>query len=559
MNTPTSAGSPDRRTLDDYLSAGDITPLAPLRGVDWDDIRRTSSRTLAWRFCTLRNLVAHRGRFVNDAMGFAWGGIYRTLLVSSIVTTSYRNEGHVRAGHRIRGTSDYFYGSFVLPDTAAAFRDIVDIVNLRHHVAGVARPDGRDGVRVIDGYEADFAYVSTAFIEAIRRGLDICGLPPDSRAGRSIGGKVATILYQLAGFAGLTRVPRDLDAHDRFRDAFDRHLRDCPPSPRVRRMAQEIARRIVPRTAQTAGVTVQEHIRRHIDPETRDFLFPGGVIDPAWERQRQEWQREFGTETIAGIEQRAALRERFYARPDIAALREAYREVVFVNDDDLNDDRIIGAILLHAIDSRGEAVPPLERRRIDLAPNEPLIRQGDQTKEMYVVLSATAPLVVLYQDAPSAVPRQVAALAAPTVLGEIGMWRGKPAVATVLSRESNRLDVLVVDAARFAALKGEPGFRAATAAEVQRRLALSATRLGALLDLEAARTGDPRIASIVQLFHYLTGESHVPLDKVIGLEGAATTEECIDALRAQIDDVSRSGTLTPELRRHLATVVATIG
>ena len=40
-------------------------------------------------------------------------GIYRTLLVGSIVATSYRNEGLFRAGERIQGTSDFFRGSFL--------------------------------------------------------------------------------------------------------------------------------------------------------------------------------------------------------------------------------------------------------------------------------------------------------------------------------------------------------------------------------------------------------------------------------------------------------------
>jgi hypothetical protein len=39
-------------------------------------------------------------------LGYAWAGIYRSLLVGSIVTTSYRNEGHIRAGDRIFGTHD---------------------------------------------------------------------------------------------------------------------------------------------------------------------------------------------------------------------------------------------------------------------------------------------------------------------------------------------------------------------------------------------------------------------------------------------------------------------
>ena len=73
---------------------------------------------MARRFCTLRNLVAYRGRFAFDAMGFACGGIYRTLLVSSIVTTSFCNEGHFLAGEQIGGTSDFFSGAFAFPGTA---------------------------------------------------------------------------------------------------------------------------------------------------------------------------------------------------------------------------------------------------------------------------------------------------------------------------------------------------------------------------------------------------------------------------------------------------------
>ena len=197
------------------------------------------------------------------------GGISRPLLVTPIVTASYRNEGPFRSDDRIFGTSDFFSGGFALPKSAAEFREIVRLVNLRHHVAGVVTPDQTDRVRVNPGYEADYAYVATAFIESIRRGLDRCGLRPDSRPGRHLAAQVCTVLYQLAGFTGLTRLPRDLDAHDRFRDAYDRRLCEDPPSSRVRRMAQEIAHRIVPLTAFMAGTSVAAHVQRRIDPETR--------------------------------------------------------------------------------------------------------------------------------------------------------------------------------------------------------------------------------------------------------------------------------------------------
>jgi hypothetical protein len=114
MTTASSAARRRLGTLDEYLAADDIAAIVPLAGAAWDGIRKSASRSLAWRFCTLHNLLAHRGRFVNDALGFAWGGIYRSLFVSSIVTTSYRNEGHFRAGERIGGTSDFFTGGFLL-------------------------------------------------------------------------------------------------------------------------------------------------------------------------------------------------------------------------------------------------------------------------------------------------------------------------------------------------------------------------------------------------------------------------------------------------------------
>jgi CRP-like cAMP-binding protein len=559
MTTAPSAARRRLGTLDEYLSADDIAAIVPLAGPDWDGIRTSASRSLAWRFCTLRNLFAHRGRFVNDALGFAWGGIYRSLFVSSIVTTSFRNEGHFRAGERIGGTSDFFTGGFLLPETSAAFRDILGVVNLRHHVAGVVRLAGQDEVRVIDGYEADYAYVATAFIESIRRGLRLCGLPPESPVGRRIAGQVATILYQLAGYTGLTRGPRDLAAHDRFRDAFDRRLREHPPSPRVRRMAQEIARRIVPRTAAGANVTVREHVGRHLDPETADFLFPGGDIAPELERQRDEWLQRIRARALSPSVRRPTARQEIWNRPDVAALRQAYRDAVTVNTDDEIDDRLIGAILLHEIDHASDSLRPLERRSLDLAAGEPLIRQGERLNEMYVVLSTSAPLVIVRATEPGGAPQQVATLSAPTVLGEISMWRGQPAVATVLSQNPTRLELLVIDRERFESLKGESGFRAATAAEVQRRLAINSALVGTLLDDAAARTGERRLASITQLLRYLTGDSHVSLDAVIDLPDDATPAECVEALRTQVDEAVRAGGLSADLEQYLRNVVATIG
>jgi CRP-like cAMP-binding protein len=556
MKTTPSGPSRSRRgTLDDFLAPEDIVPLRILTDEEWNTIRRVAGGQLAWRFATLRNLWVHRGRFVTDALGFAWAGIYRTLLVGSIVATSYRNEGLFRAGERIQGTGDFFRGGFLLPRSSNEFREIARLVNLRHHVAGVVMLNADGGYRVIDGYEADYAYVATAFIEAIRRGLAACGLPSDSPRGRALAEQICTVLYQIAGLTGLRRVPRDLAAHERFRDAYDRHLRERPASARVQRMGREIARRIVPVTASAADETVANHIRRHFDPETAAYLFPNGT-GADLEAQREEWVRRLRVRTpIKAIRARSAAREAVWNRPDVAALRQAYEQAA----SDSTDDRLIGAILLHALDADGEDDRPLERRTIDLAAGEPLIQQGETVGEMYVVLSATAPLVVLRRAEPGAEPRQVATLAAPIVLGEIGMWRGQPAVATVVSREPNRLDVLVIDAERFESLKQEPGFRAATAAEVQRRLALNTSLTGSLLEDTAARAGDARLASIAQLFRYLTGDSHVALDAVIDLPDDATPVECVEALRRQVDAAIAAGGLAPDLVRYLQQVVTTIG
>jgi CRP-like cAMP-binding protein len=541
--------------LEEFLAPEDIVPLSALSDDEWNTIRRVAGGRLAWRFATIRNLWVHRGHFVADAYGFAWAGIYRTLLVSSIVATSYRNEGLFRAGERIEGTGDFFRGGFVLPRSSSEFHEIARLVNLRHHVAGVVAPDADGGYRVIDGYEADYAYVATAFIEAIRRGAVACGLPPDSPRGRALSEQICTILYQVAGFTGLRRVPRDLSAHERFRDAYDRHLRERPASARVQRMGREIARRIMPVTASHADETVANHVRRHLDPETADYLFPDGT-GADLEVQREAWVRRLSTrKPIEGIRARSAAREAVWNRADVAALRRAYEQAAAES----TDDRLIGAILLHALDADGDAARPLERRTIELAAGEALIRQWTTVGEMYIVLSSTAPLVVLHQTDASPEPRQVATITGPTVLGEIGMWRGQPAVATVLSREPNRLDVLVIDAERFGSLKHEPGFRAATAAEIQRRLSLNTALTGTQLEDAAATSGDPRLASIAQLFRYLTGDSHVALDAVIDLPDDATPAECVEALRRQVDAAIAAGGLPPDLVRYLQHVVTTIG
>ncbi len=70
---------------------------------------------------------------------------------------------------------------------------------------------------------------------------------------------------------------------------------------------------------------------------------------------------------------------------------------------------------------------------------------------------------------------------------------------------------------------------------------------------------DELLTSIAQLYRFLTGDSHVPLDAVVGLPEEATPAECVEALRAQVDEAIETRGLPPELERSLANVVATIG
>ena len=132
-------------------------------------------------------------------------------------------------------------------------------------------------------------------------------------------------------------------------------------------------------------------------------------------------------------------------------------------------------------------------------------------------------------------------------------------MATVLCREAATLEVIVIDRQQFDSLKEESGFRAATAAEVQRRLAINTSLLGSLLHDEAERTRDPRLRSVSQLVGFLSGGSHVALDAVIDLPDDATPAECVEALRDQAESLAHGQALSPELKTFLEQVVATIG
>jgi CRP-like cAMP-binding protein len=554
---PPSANMLDRSrtgTLEDFLSTEDLAPLRPLAEIDWDTIRKTSGRRVYQQFFTLRNLLKHRGFIFADALGFAWGAIYRDMLVSSIISSSYRNGGHFRISDRASGTGDFFSGSFALPRSKGAFPEILRMVNLRHHVAGMVEISDSVNVCVVPRFEAEYTYVATSFIEAIRRGMAKCGLPKNSAKGREIGSQICTILYQIAGHTGLTRAPRDLDAHDRFCQAFEQNIQQNPPSDRVRWMAQKYARGMIPFTAARARETVKAHVKRHLDAETAEFLFPGGEIPKEIELEQKQYRQIFSRQkTLPTIIKRSNERQIIWERPDVAALHQAYQSTA--GRPGPANGRLIGAILLNAIVTGRESNQQLERRTIHLAAGETLIQHGEILKEMYVLLSATAPLAVESHNERLQNLRQLTTVTAPHIIGIMGMWRGEPEASTIFTRVDNLIDVIVIDTERFNRLNEESGFKAAMTDEVRRRLSLNASIVGELLQQAATSTNDPLLNSIEQLFRYLSGDSHTPLNKITGLDFDASPAEYVEALRAQASLAIQDHKLSPELQECLKKVM----
>lgn len=551
---PATHPTPIAGTLSNYLAAEDLGALSPIAPDEWQAMRMKELRRMLWSFCTLRNLWAYRGRFAHDAIGYSWAGIFRSLRVGSIVATSYRNEGHFRADDRIFGTSDFFSGALRFARSSSALSEIIRIVNLRHHVAGVVTREG-ETVAVAPGYEADYTYVATAFIESLRRGYDACGIAPNSPRGQQIAEALCTIFYQIAGMTGLQRAPKNRAAHDRFRDAFEQDLQNHPPSPRVQRMAQEIAHRIIPLTSAMSRVTVATQVARHLDQTTRALLFPEGSIPAELESQQQHWRHAFANmPALSAVESRVDSRKPRWQRDDVASLLDAYQTA----DSAFTSDRLIGAVLLYLLDAPSTSATPLERRTIQLEPGDALIRQGQDVQEMYILLSTSADLVVEQLPSDGSPLKRLATLRPPTVLGEIGMWRNRPAVATVTTHTANTVEVLVINREQFVRLKDEPGFRAAIAAEVQRRLAINAKSVTTLLDDTAKTSSDPLLTSLSQLLRYLSGDSHTSLDAIVDLPNDATLVECIEALRTQMHEAFQSRDLPPELASALRSVVDTI-
>lgn len=444
-------------TLDDHLARRDIEPIDPLGDAAWDRLRVATGRDLARAFCTARNLWVHRGWFTADALGFAWGGLYRALLVGSIVAASHDSGGHLRADERIEGTGEFFRSAFRLPRASARLGELARLVNLRHHVAGIASRDGSGTCRVLDRYEADAAYVAAAFVESIRRGLAACGVPREGSRGRDLGERLCAILYRVAGLTGLSRMPRDLDAHERFRDAYDRCLRAAPPSARRRKMAAEIVGRILPMTAARVGLPVADHVARHLDAETARTLLPDG-IDPGLDIARIEWRRRLRRHRAAGAaRERWASRQALLARPDVAALRAAYERASPCG----GTDRLVGAILLAALDGASGAREAFDLRSIDLEAGETWIVRGQAIEGTLLVLDAAAPLEVLSGGECGDAVRERRVIGPPTLLGAPAGRDEAPAPVTIVAPSANRLEVLVIPAARRAEMCRDPRLLAA--------------------------------------------------------------------------------------------------
>ena len=57
----------------------------------------------------------------------------------------------------------------------------------------------------------------------------------------------------------------------------------------------------------------------------------------------------------------------------------------------------------------------------------------------------------------------------------------------------------------------------------------------------------------------MEGDSHAPLDAVVGLPEDATPAECLDALREQAHALVTQGRLPEDVRRSLENVVDVVG
>jgi len=549
-----------REALENFLSPEDLVPYRAMGDKAWRSLRLRGGFGLLRHFIDWRSPRRNRG-VISELMGYAWAGIYRSMLVPSIAAASFRNEGHFRPRGRIAGTDSFFGSAFRYPRSSPKLAQLVRTVNLRHHVAGVVARCGSDA-EVMPHYEAAFTYVATAFIESIRRGYHSRGVPADSKEGKRLATDLCAMLYQIAGMVGLTRLPKDLAAHENFRDAYEAYLRKLPRSKWIESQAQELAKRIFPFTAAMAGNSLEDLRNRYLDRETAEYLVP----DPAALEQMRpvydEIRAEF-SQRRKGYGKRLA-KEFFFGPPppedvsDLDPLWEAYAGA----PDDSVSARLVGAVLLHAMEMRRSGDRWHHPTTMNLAAGEPLIRQGQVPEYCYVLLKSSEPLVITIRDVHgegSSEEVEIATTNAPTVLGEISMWRKTPAIATVLCRRAVELRVLRLDQRQFESLKSNPGFWTAAAATVQQRLNFSMRQINEVLGKRKSQTEDPKLAALLLLLNYVNGDSTVDLDLVPGAHQEVSLAECIDLLRKMASSLRETTKNDPALCDALEYLLQVIG
>lgn len=549
-----------REHLEDFLSTDDLMLWEPMEESAWHKLRMRGVFDLLRYFINWRDLRMDRTVFPVIA-GYAWSGIYRSMLVPAISAASFKNEGHFRARKRTSGTENFFGAVFRYSPSSPVVRQAIRMVNVRHHVAGIViRRDG--DVEVIRHYEPAYTYVSTAFIEGIRRGYASCGVPADSKEGLRIAEDLCTIFYQIAGMVGLKHVPKNLAAHEKFRDAYEAHLRSHPRSEWVKTQARELAKRIFPFTAAQGGNTMEDQLNRFLDRETAEYLFP----DPTVLEQLKPVYDTLKTRFSASRKGygRALVRQLFFRPPppdemkDLDPLWEAYCDA----PDNSTEARLIGAVLLHAHETREDDYRWHFPQTIHLSAGEALFRQGERHDHCYILLETSQPLIVTRHVATpegESPEVEILRLQAPTLLGEIGMWRGTPAIATVSCESPTELRVLRLDQRDFDALKANPGFWAAAAATVQRRLRVSMKSIMRMLDHKESHRHDEALVPILQLLHYVTGDTTANLDLVPGIDAESNLGECIDILRQLASDLHEARRDDAHLRVAMEDLLQVIG
>lgn len=552
--------------LEDYLSPDRIGPIPHMTEKQWNGLRRTAFFNFVTHFLTIGNLKAYRGHFYRDILGFGWAALYQTLRVSSVVVTTHRNEGHLRAGERIFGTGE-FAEIFRMPRDARFLHDMIRVINLRHHVAGVVLPsgfinlpEGKSGADVLPGYEADFAYISASFVENLMRGYRACGLRAGSRAWRRIGENLAPILYQSAGATGLHRAPRDFAAHEEFCRAYEHRFKAHPPSKRVAEMAREIARSILPVTSAMTGISMEEHLDRHIDELSRQWLFPDRSVLKELEPIHDEWLEMRHKSAKSSREAaRQQLREELWERPDVAALWEAYGKIPRTH----TDSRLLGAILIHAIDDPASSY---KIETIQITPEKPLLRQGEVSEAMVVILESSEPLLITCSEEPesdsciagSAI-EVIDEISGPAILGDLGFLGNRRELTTTGVRRPATLRVIRIDRQQFASLSTQSGFRSAVAADVHHALHTEVKGLLHLLENHQEMETDAGYRSLVLLLQHLCGEEGVALERIEGYPQQATVQESIEFLRPLAADVKHRLGDRHHLTKLINAVTETIG